>query len=129
MRRLYPPTRWLVPVQRGLVRTLVAGERIEDESVVHRVALRMTDRVAAMPWLLCWGIVGLTMCFELLVLLRRLRRFGSLPAERRTAHVASWREHSVGLFRDWVEFHERMLSFLWYSEPEARERLGPGGMR
>jgi hypothetical protein len=86
----------------------------------------MVSRVAAMPWLMAWGIVGLTLLFELGVLARRARRFSSLTGEVRAGHVQAWRGSKVGLFRDWVEFYERMLSFLWYSEPEPRQDVGAG---
>jgi hypothetical protein len=104
----------------------VAGENLEAGAVVDRVATIMVSRVAAMPWLMAWGIVGLTLFFELGVLGRRLCRFSSLSEELRARHVQSWRGSKVGLFRDWVEFYERMLSFLWYSEPEPRHGVGAG---
>ncbi len=125
MRRLFPPTSWLNHPIRGLARTLVAGEHPAASQVLERVVSKMVDRVAAMPWLMAWGIVGLTFLFELGVWGRRGRRFSSLSGERRAGHVHAWRESSIGLCRDWVEFYERMLSFLWYSEPEPRQGLEP----
>lgn len=124
--RLFPPTRWLAHPIRGLARTVVAGEHPGAGPVVDRVAIKMVRRVAAMPWLIAWGIVGLTLLFELGVLGRRFRRFSSLSGEVRAGHVQAWRGSKVGLFRDWVEFYERMLSFLWYSEPEPRQDVGAG---
>ena len=126
MRRFFPPTHWLVHPIRALTRTLVAGEHPEAGAVVDRVATKMVARVEAMPWLIAWGIVGLTLLFELGVLGRRFRRFSSLSGEVRARHVQAWRGSKVGLFRDWVEFYERMLSFLWYSEPEPRQGVGAG---
>ncbi len=126
MQRLQPPTAQFQDSIRGLVRVFVAGEAPEQGPVVHRVATLMTDRIAAMPWIFSWGVAVLTIWFELSAFFRYFRSFGSLDAQHRARHVRRWRESRLGLCRDLVDLYERMLCFLYYSQPEVQQHLGSG---
>jgi len=126
MRRFQPPTAQFKDSIQGLVRVFVAGEAPERGPVVERVATLMVDRIAGMPWLFSWGVAVLTVWFELSASLRHLRSFGSLGPAARARHVRRWRESPLGLCRDLVDLYERMLCFLYYSQPEVQQHLGPG---
>ncbi len=72
----------------------------------------MFGRIRGMPRYMGGGIVVLTRLYGV--------RYAHQPRDRRLARLDAWRGSPVSFCRDFVEFWEKMGTFVYYSNLEHR---------
>lgn len=75
----------------------------------------MVGKVDQMPPHLKLGMAGLTLAFAGYARTRTGRSLSKLPVERRLALLEEWRGAPLGPCRQFVQFYEKMSTFLYYS--------------
>lgn len=71
----------------------------------------MLARVRIMPRYMGTGIVALTLLFG-------LGGYTRMPKAKRVRRIERWRRSPVSPLRDFVEFYEKMGTFVYYSRME-----------
>jgi hypothetical protein len=75
----------------------------------------MVAKVAQMPPHLKLGMAILTLSFTSYARARTGRSLSALPIERRLSLLEDWRTAPLGPCRQFVQFYEKMGTFLYYS--------------
>ena len=102
----------------GLVTTILLdvldpeGAGALDPVCLAGAARDMYGRIRGMPKYLGGGIVALTRLYGV--------GYARLPRDRRLARLEAWRASPVSFCRDFVEFWEKMGTFVYYSNLEHR---------
>ena len=95
-----------------------------SRSEVHREVVRFTTaQIAALPDFLRapYGIA--IHVFDLLPLVRRRRRFVSLPADTRVAYLDAWTESRLAPFRNFVKLIRGCALLAYFDHPLVRAAL------
>lgn len=103
-------------------------EAILDRESDPRAAVRpldaareaMVDKVNQMPPHLKLGMAGLTLSFAAYARARTGRSVAALPVDQRLHLLESWRGAPLGPCRQFVQFYEKMSTFLYYSLVEEQ---------
>jgi hypothetical protein len=120
----------IVPVVSALVRTVVT-EALGSESRVHDEALKRTEveilkRIRVMPRYLGLPISILTVVFDWSGLVTSAKPFHSQDREQRRRLLKLWRSTPIGLFDSFVDFYEKMGTFVYFHLAEHRAGTGGG---
>ena len=116
-RRLAPAAQVIRPVVSSVVESLIAetGGQVDPE-ILARATRTMMGRLGAMPRFIGLPMMGATLVFDGSGLVLGGRPFRSLPPDARARVLAAWRRSPVGVFRTFVEFYEKMGTFVYFSE-------------
>ncbi len=116
-RRLAPVAEVLRPTVSSVVESLVAeAEGAADPAILERASRTMMGRLRAMPRFIGLPMMAATLAFDASGVAFGRRPFRSLPPEARARVLAAWRTAPVGVFRTFVEFYEKMGTFVYFSE-------------
>ena len=107
------------PIVAQLVRDVVA-EEFGGEIYVPETTARLVQKIGLMPPHLGAGMVGLTFVFDGLGRVRG-GAYAQLDEAARRQHLQTWRKAPVGVMRDWVQFYEKMGTFVYWSVVEAHD--------
>lgn len=86
-----------------------------DSGCLEAATVGMVGRIEAMPRYLGLGMTALTIVFELTGPGHSQR-----DPQERVERVARWRTSRVGPCRDFVEFYEKMGTFVYFTQVEHR---------
>jgi hypothetical protein len=120
------PARLLLnPVIASLVETVLVDD-LDGPTPVEQEYLDQTSRVLLhrmvnMPRHLAAGMMMLTVAFDLSAVPAHGARFRALGVQHRGEHLGRWKAAPVGVFRDFVDFYEKMGVFVYYSHIEDAE--------
>lgn len=124
----------LEPAVAALVEHVVSSLAEPDPHLLTTTAAAMHGRLGMMPRFLGLPMAAATLAFDWSGVAVGGRPFRRLDPEARRRLVAAWRRAPVGFCRDFLDFYEKMASFLYFSlEEEAAAVAGPahdkaGGM-
>lgn len=126
-----PESSALRPVVAALVRAVLSiDDRVarEQRPVLEATTDGLLRKIYGMPRYLGLGMMMLVVLFDWYGLFFGLRRFRALSLDRATRQLEHWRRLPVGPCRQFVEFYEKMGTFIYYSQLEARSpRLAATG--
>jgi hypothetical protein len=89
-----------------------------DAALLRDATAAMQGRISGMPTYMGLGIRMLTRVFT-------ADGYSKLPKARRIARIEAWRNAPLSPMRDWVEFYEKMGTFVYYTQVE-RSHHSPG---
>jgi hypothetical protein len=127
-RRLAPAAEVLRPTVSSVVEALVSETEGEaDPEILDRASRTMMGRLRAMPRFIGLPMMAATLVFDGSGVVFGRRPFRSLPPEARARVLNAWRRAPVGVFRTFVEFYEKMGTFVYFSEKyESGEAASDG---
>ena len=120
----------LAPAVSSLVETMVSeaqgpGQEIDPESL-ERTKATMHRRLQMMPRFLGVPMMGATLVFDWMGMLRAGRPFHLQNLKQRSEQLESWRSSSIGFLVNFVDFYEKMAKFGYfydrYERGEADDR-------
>jgi len=101
---------------KGLTEAIVLREAEQAAPDLLAEAMEaMVAKVDQMPPHLRLGMAGLTLSFSAYARARTGRSLSALLPDRRLALLEEWRGAPLGPCRQFVQFYEKMTSFLYYS--------------
>jgi hypothetical protein len=104
----------------AVVRPPAGAARAVDEASLARTQQVMLRRLRMMPRYLGIPMMLLTVLFDAWGILRRGRPFHAQTLEERRAQMAAWRAAPFNLARSFVDFYDRMASFIYFSDLEEK---------
>jgi hypothetical protein len=120
------PGKILTPVLGSVVRSVVSeavGAPEGGDEHLDRASKVMQEKVGLMPRFLAWPMMGATLAFDLYGFAVGGRPFHSLPSDARRRQIRQWREAPISFCQDFLDFYEKMGTFVYFSE-----RYGEGGL-
>ncbi|MBN1334900.1 MAG: hypothetical protein JXB39_02965 [Deltaproteobacteria bacterium] len=126
-RRLAPVAEVVRPTVASVVETLVAeSEGPADPEILDRASHTMLGRIQAMPRYIGLPMMAATLAFDASGVAFGRRPFRFLPPEARARVLEAWRNAPVGVFRTFVEFYEKMGTFVYFSEKDEAAEATAG---
>ena len=109
------------PVVSSLSYCLVAIA-LEEKSKVDQVSINKTSsilmgKILLMPRYLGIPMLFLTILFDWYGGFTSGTRFQNQTSLDKSRQVNQWKHCPIGVFRDFVQFHERLTLFIYYSQP------------
>ncbi|MBT5551174.1 MAG: hypothetical protein HOJ79_11945 [Nitrospina sp.] len=53
------------------------------------------------------------------------KRFHNQKYPHKNRQIDQWKHSSVGICRDFIQFHERLTMFIYYSQPQPTKSIQP----
>lgn len=112
-------TRRSAPVVSGLAEAIIAaevgrGER-PDPDHIRKTGAVLLQRIGQMPPHLSFGMLLLVLSFDRFCRMRAGRAVAELSNDERLEMLGRWKVSPVGPLRQFVQFYEKMGSFVYYS--------------
>ncbi len=94
-----------------------------NDAALATTAERLRRKLAQAPRHVAVAMSLLSAVFDWSATIWTGRRFRRLDIAEQRRHVTRWRDSTVGPLRDFVQFHEKLVIFIYYSVA-ARETSG-----
>jgi len=118
-------TQQVTPVVKSLIQSVVSEElgtdhpdhaqHIDDTTTV------MTERIEMMPTFLSMPMVLMTAVFDAYGVTRKGKPFHRQTLEQQIQQVHQWKHSPIGSLRDFIDFYEKMGTFVYYCQLENTE--------
>lgn len=112
--------RMLLPIVSGLVRAILlppSGDSdTEEDARLANTASTVVAKIQGMPRHISLAMVILTVSFDLWGLLVSLRPFRSQSHSQRLRQIRGWGGLPFGVCQDFLDFHTKMSTFIYYSQ-------------
>ncbi|MDQ7821172.1 MAG: hypothetical protein RDV48_00120 [Candidatus Eremiobacteraeota bacterium] len=112
----------------SLVATVVTGltgeESPPDSETLDATAAIIMKRLVMMPHFLGYPMMMATVFFDAAGFFFAVKPFHSQSLARRTRQIRKWRSFPVSFFGNFVDFYEKMSTFVYFSYLEEHRGCG-----
>ena len=112
-------TRRASPTVSGLVEAVIAAEvgraEVSDLPHVTETGEILLARITQMPPHLSLGMLTLVLSFDRYCRTRAGKRVADLSIQDRQRMLTAWKNAPIGPLRQFVQFYEKMGTFVYYS--------------
>lgn len=89
---------------------------LDDEMLLKRTSAIMYKKILGMPKFLGIPMLILTLKFDLYGILICGRRFQKQSVQQREKQIRHWKNSIFGPCRDFIDFYQKLIFFIYYSE-------------